>query len=266
MVKRIEHVTEDGIEKRWCGKCKVFKTLESFGYCKSTWDNLRPTCKTCLYQQNANDKERITEYNKQYWQKTKEVQSEKSKLWKMQNKDKVKENMKKWLEQNKEYKKQKDKEYRELNKEKYRENHRKWVRENYARMKEENGTEFIQYKIKSNVGRRIREILGQNKSERCQEYVGCSLEDLRVHLETTFSEGMTWDNYGEWHIDHKIPCDAFNMEDVFEQKACFYYKNLQALWARDNIIKKNSYSEEDKLNYISQYRQDVNYAEDCSPP
>lgn len=256
MVNKIEHILHDGVEERWCGKCKTFKTLESFGYSKSTWDNLRPTCKTCLHQQNiGDDKERITEYNKQYWQKTKDVQAEKSKLWRMENKDKIKEDMKKWLEQNKEYKKQKDKEYRELNKEKYRESQRKWVRDNYARMKEENGHEFIQHKLKANIGRRIREILGQNKSERCHEYVGCSLDELRAHLETTFTEDMTWENYGRWHIDHKIPCAAFDMDDPIEQKACFYYKNLQALWARDNIIKKHSYSEEDKRSYLLQYQQ-----------
>ena len=110
MVNKIEHILHDGVEERWCGKCKTFKTLESFGYSKSTWDNLRPTCKTCLYEQNIIDKERITEYNKLYWQKTKDLQSEKSKLWRIENKDKVKEDMKKWLEKNKEYKKQKDKE------------------------------------------------------------------------------------------------------------------------------------------------------------
>lgn len=254
MVNRIEHIFEDSIEQRWCGKCKTFKPLGSFGYSKSTWDNLRPTCKPCLYEQNVLDKERITEYNKQYWQKTKDAQTEKSKQWRANNKDKVKENMKKWLEQNKEHKKQKDKEYRELNKEKYRENQRKWVRENYARMKEENGPEFIHHKIKTNIGRRIREILGQNKSERCLDYVGCSLEELKNHLETTFLDGMTWDNYGEWHIDHKLPCAAFNMDDPFEQKACFYYKNLQALWARDNIAKKDTYSEKDFREYLLNYK------------
>ena len=128
MVNKIEHIFENVIEQRWCGKCKIFKTLESFGYSKTTWDNLRPTCKTCLHEQNVLDKKRITEYNKQYWQKTKDVQTEKSKQWRNDNKDKVKENMKKWLEQNKEHKKQKDKEYRELNKGKLCSNEgRKWT-------------------------------------------------------------------------------------------------------------------------------------------
>jgi hypothetical protein len=65
---------------------------------------------------------------------------------------------------------------------------------------------------------------------------------------------MTWDNYGTWHIDHRIPCAAFNILDPVEQKACFYYKNLQALWARDNVIKKDKYSEEEKSAYMEKIK------------
>jgi hypothetical protein len=252
MTVKNEHVVVEGVEKRWCGKCKGYKELEKFGYSKSTWDNLRPTCKVCLKESNALNKERRTEYNKQYWQESKEHQQEKNRKWRQDNPEKVKESMKRWLEKNKEYKKQKDKEYREAHKEAYRVNQRRWVRENYHRMKEENGPEFQEHKLKSNLGRRIREILGQQKSERCLEYVGCSLEDLRRHIETTFTECMSWDNYGTWHIDHKIPCAAFNMLDPKEQKACFYYKNLQALWAKDNVIKKDKYTEEDKVHYLKE--------------
>lgn len=259
MVKRIEHVTEDGVEKRWCGKCKAFKPLNIFGYSKSTWDNLRPTCKECLHEYNEEVAESRTEYNKQYWKDTMEKQKEKSKKWREENSEKVKENMKRWLEENAEYKKQKDREYKEAHKEAYKENHRKWRLEHYQKMKEENGPEFIQHKIKSNIGRRIREILGQKKSERCADYVGCSLEDLRSHIEKTFVEGMTWDNYGsEWHIDHKIPCAAFDMDDSLEQRACWHYTNLQALWARDNIIKKDKFFEQDKADYLSSFGVFIN--------
>ena len=248
MVKRIEHILENNIEKRWCGSCKIYLPIENFGKSKSTWDGLRPTCKECLHKQVISNKERITEYNKKYWQQTKDVQKEKSKQWREENKEKVKENMKKWLENNKEYKAQKDKEYRESHKEQYKENMKKWRYEQYQKMKRENGPEYIKYKLKTNIGRRIREILGQQKSERCIEFVGCSIDELKIHIESTFSEGMNWDNYGKWHIDHIIPCAAF---DISEMKACWYYKNLQALWAKDNIIKKDSYRQEDKIEYLN---------------
>ena len=51
--------------------------------------------------------------------------------------------------------------------------------------------------------------------------------------------GMTWDNYGEWHIDHIKPCSSFNMLIEEERKRCFHYTNLQPLWAIDNIKKSD---------------------------
>ena len=56
-----------------------------------------------------------------------------------------------------------------------------------------------------------------------------------------FKQGMSWSNYGEWHIDHIKPCSLFNLELEEEQLECFNYKNLQPLWAIDNIKKGNKY-------------------------
>jgi len=75
------------------------------------------------------------------------------------------------------------------------------------------------------------------KSSKTLELLGCTIEDLRLFLETEFSEGMTWENYGEWHIDHIRPCASFNLEDPEEQKRCFHWTNLQPLWAQDNMRK-----------------------------
>ena len=117
MVKRIEHIVEDGVEKKKCGKCDEYRPLDVFNKGQS-WDNLRNTCKLCLAQARIENKEKMTEYNKEYWQKTKEQQKEKSKQWREANKEYIKQKMKEWLEANKEHKKLKDKEYRENNWEK----------------------------------------------------------------------------------------------------------------------------------------------------
>lgn len=247
---RIEHVNN----QKCCGRCKNFKDFDNFNYCKNTWDNMRNTCKDCLKQERNSKKEQMSEYNKKYWQKTKEVQKQSNKIWRENNKEKVKENMKKWLEENKEHKKQKDKEYRAAHYEQFKENHARWRREKYQKMKQENSEEFHKHKIKTNISRRIREILGQNKSDTCVKYVGCSLDELKNHMETTFSNGMSWDNYGEWHIDHIIPCTAFNMHDETEKLACFNYKNLQALWSKDNIQKSNKFDLKQKELYMSAYK------------
>jgi len=55
---------------------------------------------------------------------------------------------------------------------------------------------------------------------------------------------MTWENHGEWHIDHIKPCSLFNLLNEDEQKKCFHYTNLQPLWASENLSKGCKYENE----------------------
>ena len=76
-------------------------------------------------------------------------------------------------------------------------------------------------------------------SESTKELLGCSMHDFRYHLESKFTQGMSWDNYGKWHVDHKIPCSFFDLSIKEERERCFNYRNLQPLWAIDNFIKND---------------------------
>lgn len=73
--------------------------------------------------------------------------------------------------------------------------------------------------------------------------MGADIETVKKHLESLFQNGMTWDNHGfdGWHIDHIVPCAAFDLTDPEEQKKCFHYTNLQPLWAKDNLSKGDRY-------------------------
>ena len=62
-----------------------------------------------------------------------------------------------------------------------------------------------------------------------------------MHLKENFTEGMTVENYGLWHIDHIKPCALFDLTDPKQQEECFHYTNLQPLWAIDNIRKGKTY-------------------------
>jgi len=73
--------------------------------------------------------------------------------------------------------------------------------------------------------------------------VGCSAEQLRDHLLKRFLPGMSFENYGEWHVDHIRPCASFDLNDPEQLKTCFNWRNLQPLWAVDNIRKGASYAE-----------------------
>lgn len=75
------------------------------------------------------------------------------------------------------------------------------------------------------------------RSNRTLALVGCSVAFLRTHLESQFKVGMSWDNYGEWHVDHIRPCASFNLSDPIQQRICFHYSNLQPLWEQENHIK-----------------------------
>ena len=90
--------------------------------------------------------------------------------------------------------------------------------------------------MRSRLGSAIR---NQNakKMNSTFELTGCSITFLKGYLEAKFIDGMTWENHGEWHIDHIKPCCSFNLLDEEEQKICFHYKNLQPLWGVDNLIK-----------------------------
>lgn len=79
-----------------------------------------------------------------------------------------------------------------------------------------------------------------NGKEKHSKKLGCSSEQLKRHLESKFESGMTWENYGEWHIDHSYPLSkAYEEGQESFSKAC-HYTNLQPLWAKDNLAKSNS--------------------------
>jgi hypothetical protein len=83
------------------------------------------------------------------------------------------------------------------------------------------------------------------KNETTKELLGCSLDELKIHIEKQFSPGMSWDNYNNktWHIDHIRPISlAKTMKDVISLKL-MHYTNFQPLWAKDNILKSNKYNE-----------------------
>lgn len=108
---------------------------------------------------------------------------------------------------------------------------RKWMKKQWR-----TNTEF---RIKNTCRSRIRQaVIKGFKSGRTLDLLG--VKDMQIviqHLQKQFKERMSWDNYGEWHIDHIIPCASFDLTKESEQKKCFHYKNLQPLWAKDNIIK-----------------------------
>ena len=78
-------------------------------------------------------------------------------------------------------------------------------------------------------------IKGNTKTCRTEQYVGCTYKELLDHLESQFEEGMTWENHGEWQIDHFKAQSRFDPTIEEEAFKCWHYTNLQPLWAEINI-------------------------------
>ena len=153
--------------------------------------------------------------------------NERNREYQEANRDKLNEQKREYNKTHKEERKARDKSNREYNRQ--RENE-------YRRNRYANDPEF---RILLSCRTRIRKALEGigDKVAPTKELIGCSTEDLKKHLESQFVEGMSWDNYGEWHIDHIKPCASYDLTDPEEQKACFHYENMQPLWAFDNLSK-----------------------------
>jgi len=130
--------------------------------------------------------------------------------------------------------------YRQENKEKIREYNKAYDRD-YTRKRR---TVDIQFKIRLNLRSRLHAVLkGKIKVGSAVTDLGCSVEDLKKHLESQFSPGMSWENYGnkegQWSIDHIFPLSKADLTDKEQFLKVCHYTNLQPLWHLDNMRKGN---------------------------
>jgi len=84
-------------------------------------------------------------------------------------------------------------------------------------------------------------LVGKRKRRPTFESLGYSLGELQQHIERQFVPGMSWDNYGEWHLDHIVPLSAFHFSsaDDPEFRAAWALSNLRPLWASENVSKSS---------------------------
>ena len=163
------------------------------------------------------------------------------KKWRDNNKEKLSKKHKLWYENNKNKWNDYIKEYREKNIDKIRKTKRDYERNRKA--------SDPLYKLISNFRTAIYQVLKESNVEKNGHYfdiLGYTPEELINHLEKQFTEGMTWDNYGEFHVDHKLPISSFNIKEIGDEEfmKCWSLDNLQPMWGEENIRKSNKILED----------------------
>jgi len=174
------------------------------------------------------------EENKLYMQK-----------YQKENVDKLKQYSKQYHATHKNERKKRD----EINAEKIKEYQKNYQKENRKKI-----SKYVKNRVKNdpilrlnnNIATAIRISLKGNKNnQKWETLVGYDTQELKSHLEAQFKEGMTWDNHGigedKWQIDHRIPISLFNIQGIKSKgfKKCWALDNLQPLWQKENLRKKN---------------------------
>ena len=188
-------------------------------------------------------KEQRKEYTKQWRLKNKERTKEVSKEYYSKNKEERLKYFKKYYSKNKEYKKaqmreyylkniEKKKEYKLKNREHFKEYKREYENRRYKT--------DINFRVSKICRTRILQALkGLSKSASTMKLIGCTIDELRNHIESKFEPWMTWENQGRggWDIEHIKACAKFNLVDPEQQCVCFNWSNLQPMEHIANIKK-----------------------------
>lgn len=196
------------MEEKICSRCKIVKPVSEFHKNSYRKVGYKPECKECkkivtkAYREKNKDK--LNEYNKNYRKLVKENHNFNTEV---------------------------------LSDEERRVKHNLRCR-NYTKKRLETDSLF---KLKVSLRKSIsRSFKLYKKSKKYEDILGISYEDFKIYIEGLFLEGMSWENYGEWHLDHKTPISwAKTEEEVYELN---HYSNFQPLWSEDNLIKGNRYS------------------------
>ena len=231
-----------------CQWCKEKETKRKF-CSRECFGEFRADRRKRYYKEN---KERALETHKKYVEENKEKVLKYNKEWREKNCDHVKEYNSKYTMATKEKKAEYWKEYYSKNKEKIISKKKEYEEKLSPEIKEKRRNKINEQKKKSYLEStyrksfkvKIRRVVSNAFSKRkikkpsdSETILGCSLEEAKHHIEKLFLDGMSWDNHGEWHIDHIKPLATVDDNDVEGILELNKIENLRPIWAFENLSK-----------------------------
>ncbi len=229
-----------------CSKCGVDKESFDFNKDKYLKSGLKSACRACTkemykaWSSSEQGQEYKKEYDKQRYSENVESENARTKRWREANPERHRRLTKEWTERNsdrvKEVRRRREEnpEYRAIINARDRKRRR----------------EDLNYRLAGGLRSRLcaaarAQLKGLSpKKGSAIENLGLSMGEFILHLEDLFQEGMSWENYGEWHIDHISPLSGFDLSDPEQVKKACHFTNLQPLWAGENLSKGGNSLEE----------------------
>lgn len=228
-----------------CNKCSRTLDLSNFSKCLSKKDGHQSSCKECRSaQQKASPKRDMAELyaseeykasRKQYYLNHADRIKAKTKLWAQQNPEKKKASSRKHYADNRDAYIGKASEWATANQEK-----RRVIALDYMRRNQDD-PEFKAAASARKFLARLLSATGVRKPGRTASILGYTKADLVNHMQRQFEPGMTWDNHGEWHIDHIVPLSVLVSLGITDPSKVNALANLQPKWAFDNLSKHDGF-------------------------
>lgn len=221
------------LECRVCGRV-LEHTDQNFSKHKKGKFGLDTSCKPCA-------RKKAKEWSRQNKERKKQMDAD----YARRNKEKIREYQKAYRKENSEKAREYFAEYTEANRERLLTQKREYfkrpeVKERAKKYQRERRKSDPKHRLFSAVRSAVSGMVsGKIGSTRHLPYTASQICE---HLEKQFSKGMTWENYGKWHVDHIIPCAAFKisgMPDCKEFQACWALTNLRPMWASENMSKQD---------------------------
>jgi len=243
--------SQDVSDLAFCTKCKVPKDCSEFNKDRSKGNGLKSACRECtkgMYKKWSSSEEGQSykkEYDKKRFSEHRESELLRSKNWRDKNLEHHRSQVSAWKEKNPD--KVKATERRRLEDPVRRSARNAWYRKKRR--------EDMNFRIAGSLRSRLRaathaQLKGKSpKQGSAIESLGCSMKEFLLHLSSQFQQGMSWENYDEWHIDHIQPLSGFDLSDPVQVKKVCHYSNLQPLWAEDNLKKGESNDHVDNVAY-----------------
>ncbi len=213
---------------RRCVRCGEFKPATTENFLRNGRGGLRADCRQCYAAWRSLRRQQMTAAEKAPMLAK---SRERSQRWYRSNKARHAEYGRRWNLENADRKKSASQAWSRKNQDKVR----KYARDYAARVRQS-----AKVRLHEAISKQIYNALkGHKNGQPWEEVIGYTCASLMRHLERQFESWMSWDNYGEWHVDHILPVSSFSFsgsnDDDF--RACWALTNLRPLSASDNCSK-----------------------------